>query len=210
MRRLWLASASPRRAELLATLGASVHQLIHPDIDETPRPAEPAADYVVRMAVEKARAGWRRVPQAERASAALLAADTSVVLGQDILGKPTSPAAARAMLMALSGREHRVLSAVTVITEQDGDRVVEASALSESQVRFAVLSAADIDTYVATAEPMDKAGSYAVQGYAALFIEHLSGSYSGVMGLPLLETGRLLRQAAVPLWGGKMNSLGDI
>jgi len=210
MRRLWLASASPRRAELLATLGASVHQLIHPDIDETPRPAEPAADYVVRMAAEKARAGWRRVPQAERASAALLAADTSVVLGQDILGKPTSPAAARAMLMALSGREHRVLSAVTVITEQDGDRVVEASALSESQVRFAVLSAADIDTYVATAEPMDKAGSYAVQGYAALFIEHLSGSYSGVMGLPLLETGRLLRQAAVPLWGGKMNSLGDI
>lgn len=209
MRRLWLASASPRRAELLASIGASVHQLIHPDIDETPWLAELPADYVLRMAAEKARAGWCFVPQAERASAALLAADTSVVLDQKILGKPESPADARTMLMALSGREHRVLSAVTVITEQDGDRVVEGSAVSESQVRFAVLSAADIDAYVATAEPMDKAGSYAVQGFAAVFIEHLSGSYSGVMGLPLAETGRLLRQAAVPLWGGKGSALSD-
>lgn len=200
MRRLWLASASPRRAELLASIGASVHQLIHPDIDETPRPAELPADYVLRMAVEKARAGWARVSPAERLSAALLAADTSVVLDQYILGKPENAAAARAMLTALSGREHRVLSAVTVITEQGGARALENSAVSESLVRFAVLSAADIDAYVATAEPMDKAGSYAVQGFGAIFVEHLNGSYSGVMGLPLAETGRLLRQAAVPLW----------
>lgn len=209
MRCLWLASASPRRAELLASIGASVHQLIHPNIDETPRPAEQPADYVLRMAVEKARAGWQRVPAAERARAALLAADTSVVLEQEILGKPENPAAARAILETLSGREHRVLSAVTVITEKNGGEVLEESAVSESQVRFAVLSAADIDAYVATAEPMDKAGSYAVQGFAAIFIEHLSGSYSGVMGLPLAETGRLLRQAAVPLWGGKGSALND-
>jgi septum formation protein len=195
---------------LLASIGASVHQLIHPNIDETPRPAELPADYVLRMAVEKARAGWQRVPTAERANAALLAADTSVVLEQEILGKPESPADARAMLEALSGREHRVLSAVTVITQQGDGEALEESAVSESKVLLASLSAAEIDAYVATAEPMDKAGSYAVQGFAAIFIEHLSGSYSGVMGLPLAQTGHLLRQARVQLWGGKMSALDDV
>jgi septum formation protein len=195
MRRLWLASASPRRAELLASIGVQIDGMICPDIDETPRDGEPAVDYVRRMASEKAHTGWQRLAAAQRPEVALLAADTSVVLDGQILGKPDSHQHARQMLSALSGREHQVLSAVTLITDNG-----ESSALSESRVRFAVLSAADIDAYVASGESIDKAGSYAVQGFGALFVEHLAGSYSGVVGLPLAETGRLLRQAGVPVW----------
>jgi len=195
MRRLWLASASPRRAQLLASIGVQIHQVICPQIDETPYIGEPSADYVRRMAREKAAAGWQRLPLQERPMAALLSADTSVVLDGRILGKPDNDGHARQMLALLSGREHQVLSAVTVITDNGIHDV-----LSESRVRFAILSDADIDAYVSTGEPMDKAGSYAVQGFGALFVEYLAGSYSGVVGLPLAETGQLLKLAQVPVW----------
>ncbi|MCC1495209.1 nucleoside triphosphate pyrophosphatase [Alcanivorax sp. 1008] len=195
MRRLWLASASPRRAQLLASIGVKVHQVLRPEIDETPHTGESPEDYVRRMASEKAAVGWQRLAEQERRVAALLAADTSVVFDGQILGKPDNDEHARQMLGLLSAREHQVLSAVTVITDTGIDHV-----LSESRVRFATLSDADISAYVSSGEPMDKAGSYALQGFGALFVEHLSGSYSGVVGLPLAETGHLLRQAQVPIW----------
>ena len=195
MRRLWLASASPRRAQLLASIGVDASPLPPPDIDERPLAGETALAYVTRLAAAKARVGWSSLPAGQHAEAAVLGADTAVVLGERILGKPANQAEARAMLADLSGREHRVLSAVTLITA-DG----EASAVSDTLVRFATLSADDIARYVASGEPMDKAGSYAVQGFAAVFVEQLSGSYSGVVGLPLAETGRLLRQAGVGIW----------
>ena len=195
MRHLWLASASPRRARLLASIGVHVSLLPPPDIDEQPLTGETPLAYVTRLAAEKARVGWAGLAAQHRPGAAVLGADTAVVLGQRILGKPSDPSEARAMLAALSGREHQVLSAVTVITA-DGEN----SEVSDTLVRFATLSAADIDRYVASGEPMDKAGSYAVQGFAAVFVEQISGSYSGVVGLPLAETGRLLRQAGVGIW----------
>ena len=195
MRRLWLASASPRRAQLLAVIGVHASLLPPPDIDERPLADETPLAYVTRLAAAKARVGWAGLSAEQHPQAAVLGADTAVVLGGRILGKPSDQAEARAMLAGLSGREHRVLSAVTVITA-DG----ESAEVSDTLVRFATLSAADIDRYVASGEPMDKAGSYAVQGFAAVFVEQISGSYSGVVGLPLAETGRLLRQAGVGIW----------
>jgi septum formation protein len=195
MRRLWLASASPRRAQLLASIGAHASLLPPPDLDEQPLTGETPLAYVTRLAAAKARVGWNGLPACQHAQAAVLGADTAVVLDERILGKPSDQAEARVMLADLSGREHRVLSAVTLITA-DG----EYSDVSDTLVRFANLSTDDIDRYVASGEPMDKAGSYAVQGFAAVFVERISGSYSGVVGLPLAETGRLLRQAGVGIW----------
>lgn len=195
MRRLWLASASPRRAQLLASIGVHASLLPPPDIDEQPLAGETPLAYVTRLAAAKARVGWAGLCAEQRPGAAVLGADTAVVLGERILGKPSDHAEASAMLADLSGREHRVLSAVTVITAEG-----ESGDVSDTLVRFADLSATDIDRYVASGEPMDKAGSYAVQGFAAIFVEQISGSYSGVVGLPLAETGRLLRQAGVGIW----------
>lgn len=195
MRQLWLASASPRRAQLLASIGVQASRLPPPDIDEQPLAGETPLAYVTRLAATKARVGWGGLPAGQHAQAAVLGADTAVVLGERILGKPSDQAEARAMLSDLSGREHRVLSAVTLITA-DG----EYSDVSDTLVCFANLSPVDIDRYVASGEPMDKAGSYGVQGFAAVFVERISGSYSGVVGLPLAETGRLLRQAGVGIW----------
>lgn len=195
MRRLWLASASPRRAQLLASIGVQVSLLPPPDIDEQPLAGEAPLAYVTRLAAAKARVGWAGLSAEQRPRAAVLGADTAVVLGERILGKPSDHAEACAMLADLSGREHRVLSAVTVITAEG-----ESGDVSDTLVRFAPLSAEDINCYVASGEPMDKAGSYAVQGFAAVFVEQISGSYSGVVGLPLAETGRLLRQADVGIW----------
>ena len=195
MRRLWLASASPRRAALLASIGVDTGLLPPPDIDEQPLAGEAPLVYVSRLAAAKARVGWAGLSAEQRLQAAVLGADTAVVLAGRILGKPSDPAEARAMLADLSGREHRVLSAVTVITA-DGEN----SDVSDTLVRFATLSGEEIDRYVASGEPMDKAGSYAIQGFAAVFVAQISGSYSGVVGLPLAETGRLLRQAGVGIW----------
>ncbi|KAF1695226.1 septum formation inhibitor Maf [Pseudoxanthomonas jiangsuensis] len=187
---LHLASKSPRRAELLDRLGLT-YRLLDVDVPEVRAPAEGAADYVRRVAREKARAGWARV--AAEAGARVLGADTEVVLGEEVFGKPADAADAAAMLRRLSAREHTVLSAVVVI-DAGGEREV----LSTTIVRFAALDEAAIAAYVATGEALGKAGAYAIQGRAEAFVEHLSGSYSGVMGLPLHETARLLGAGPAP------------
>ncbi len=185
---LYLASKSPRRAELLDRLGQP-HRLLDVDVPEVRAPGEGAADYVRRVARDKARAGWAQV--AAQPGARVLGADTEVVLGAEVFGKPRDAADAAAMLRRLSGRAHTVLSAVTVI-----DAAGERQALSATEVRFAALSEKQIAAYVASGEPMGKAGAYAIQGAAEAFVEHLAGSYSGVMGLPLHETARLLAAGA--------------
>ncbi len=180
---VYLASGSPRRSELLAKLGISFEVLIT-DIDESLRPGEQAEAFVGRMARDKARTALERLP-ARRAP--VLGADTVVVVDQHILGKPGDRAAAAAMLRRLSGRDHEVLTAVAI---SDDER--EVVALSRTVVTFRSLSDEEIDGYWATGEPCDKAGGYAIQGLGAVFIEEIHGSYSGVMGLPLFTTARLL------------------
>jgi septum formation protein len=193
---LYLASQSPRRRELLAQVGIAfeVLPLHHAGIadftvDETPHADESPEVYVRRVCLEKARAGLAMVAARGLPVAPVLAADTSVVLGEQILGKADNLDHAAAMLRSLSGREHRVLSAVAVGL---GDKLE--LALSTSMVRFASLSEARIQAYLATGEYADKAGAYAIQGIASAFIAQLSGSYSGVMGLPIFETVALLKQ----------------
>ncbi|GAB3514441.1 Maf family protein [Pseudoxanthomonas daejeonensis] len=185
---LYLASKSPRRAELLERLGLT-YRLLDVDVPEVRAPGEGAAAYVRRVARDKARAGWSLV--ATEPGARVLGADTEVVLDEEVFGKPADAADAEAMLRRLSGRQHSVLSAVTVI-----DGAGERDALSTTLVRFAALTGAQISAYVATGEPMGKAGAYAIQGRAEAFVEHLAGSYSGVMGLPVHETARLLDPGA--------------
>jgi septum formation protein len=181
---LYLASKSPRRAELLDRLGLTYRPL-DVDVPEVRAPAEGAVDYVRRVARDKARAGWAQV--AGEPGARVLGADTEVVLDGDVFGKPVDAADAAAMLRRLSGREHVVLSAVVAI-----DAAGERETLSTTRVHFAALDEAALAAYVATGEAMGKAGAYAIQGRAEAFVEHLAGSYSGVMGLPLHETARLL------------------
>ena len=181
---LYLASKSPRRAELLDRIGQP-YRLLDVDVPEVRAPGEAAADYVRRVARDKARAGWALV--AGEPGARVLGADTEVVLDDEVFGKPADAADAAAMLRRLSGRTHTVLSAVTVI-----DAAGERQALSTTEVRFAALADEAIAAYVATGEAMGKAGAYGIQGRAEVFVEHLAGSYSGVMGLPLHETARLL------------------
>jgi septum formation protein len=178
---LVLASASPRRRHLLSGLGLAFR--VRPvDVDETPRPDEPPRDYVHRLAEEKAA---ERVETGEL----ILAADTSVVLDGGILGKPVDRDDARAMLERLAGREHTVLTGVAL--REAGGRV--RTHVEESRVRIASLTAEEIAWYVATGETMDKAGSYAVQGIGALFVEAVHGDFTNVVGLPLPATYRLFR-----------------
>lgn len=192
-RSLYLASRSPRRRELLAQIGVRFHLLLArsaPEVDavaEAPGPGEPPAAYVERMAREKAAAGWKRMLQRNLPHAPVLAADTEVVLEGRIFGKPADRHEAAEMLRALSGRRHEVYTAVAL---RDGERLE--TALSRSEVQFKKLDEDEIARYLATGEADDKAGAYAIQGRAACFIVELRGSYSGVMGLPLYETARLL------------------
>lgn len=195
-KRIYLASRSPRRRELLKQIGIPFEVLLlrdHPgrnvDVDESQFPGELPDDYVRRIARMKADAGWERVLQRKLRRFPVLAADTVVAVDNTILGKPPDAANAAKMLRQLSGREHRVLTAVAVTLDERIELVV-----SESRVRFAELSDADIDAYVASGEPTDKAGAYAVQGRAQAFITELHGSHSGVMGLPLHETTELLKK----------------
>lgn len=193
---VYLASASPRRHEILARLGVPHDVLKVPPAageDEPRLPGEAPAAYVERTAREKARRALEHLAgEASRLPPRpVLAADTTVILGNDILGKPAGIDDARAMLARLSGTEHEVRTAVVVATPE---RMLEA--VSVTAVRFAVLSRDDIDAYCASGEPMDKAGAYGIQGLAGLFIENISGSYTGVMGLPVYETGRLLHRIA--------------
>jgi septum formation protein len=194
--RIYLASRSSRRRELLKQIGVTFEVLVlrdHPgrnvDVDESQRPGEAPDDYVRRVCRAKADAGWERILQRRLRRFPVLAADTVVCVDEIILGKPPDPAHAAKMLRLLSGREHRVLTAVVVRLDDRLDLAV-----SESRVRFAEISATDIEAYVATGEPMDKAGAYAIQGRAGAFVTELHGSYSGVMGLPLYETTELLRK----------------
>jgi septum formation protein len=189
-----LASASARREELLSQIGVRF-TVRSQDIDESIRSGELANDYVTRMAQEKAGSALNALRVSEDSSdAVVLAADTSVVCDADVLGKPANEADAVGMLRLLSGREHRVLSAVTLATQ-----VNQRTVLSESRVRFREISIDEAQQYYRSGEPMGKAGAYAIQGYAAVFVEQLIGSYSGVMGLPLFETAQLLAEFSVPV-----------
>ncbi len=189
---LYLASASPRRRELLRQIGVAYRRL-PVEVDETPLPGEFPSDYVARLALAKARTGWRTLGR--RAPRPVLGADTAVVVDAAILGKPRDRDEGLAMLTRLSGREHQVLSAVALAT---GAR--EAVKVQESRVRFRQLAAAERAAYWNSGEPLDKAGGYAIQGRAAAFITELRGSYSGVMGLPLFETAELLREFDILPW----------
>jgi len=194
--RVYLASQSPRRSQLLDQLGVR-HTLLLPGADEDAEaleavlPGEAPAGYVQRVTRLKLDAALQRRIARGLPDAPVLCADTTVALGRSILGKPRDAAHAARMLARLSGRSHRVLTAVAL---GQGARVVQA--LSVSQVRFSAMDARDIETYVASGEPMGKAGAYAVQGLAAAYIARISGSYSGIMGLPLFETAHALRQFA--------------
>ena len=182
---LHLASQSPRRRELLARLGLEFG-LLDVDVPERREPGEPPEDYVRRVAREKAGAGL--LEAVAMPGAVVLGADTEVVLEDRVFGKPVDGDDATAMLRALSGRAHRVISAVSLVSAGR-----EAQAVSESEVGFATLDEGTIADYLATDEWQGKAGAYAIQGRAQAFIAHLSGSFSGVMGLPLYETAKLLQ-----------------
>jgi septum formation protein len=186
---LYLASQSPRRRQLLGQLGVEF-RLLDLDVDEVRGPTEAAADYVRRVAREKAGAGLLEVVAVP--NAVVLGADTEVVLDGEVFGKPRDQAHAADMLRRLSGRSHEVITAVSLVSAGR-----EAQAVSNSQVRVAALSDADIAAYLASGEWEGKAGAYAIQGRFEAHIEHLSGSYSGVMGLPLHDTMKLLREFGV-------------
>jgi septum formation protein len=188
---IYLASASPRRRELLQQLGVRF-AVLNQAVPEERRAGETPEAFVERLAVQKAEAGWAQLAPAARRP--VLAADTAVVVDEQVLGKPADREAALAMLALLSGRSHRVLSAVALMGQ---DRVRLRS--SESQVSFRVIGAAEREAYWQSGEPADKAGAYAIQGLGALFVRHLAGSYSGVMGLPLFETGELLREFGIEI-----------
>jgi septum formation protein len=191
---VYLASASPRRSELLRQIGVPFE--VRPaEIAEDQRPGEGADTYVRRLASEKAAAVWSAIATGGDEPRPVLAADTAVVLDGRVLGKPVDAAAAETMLAELSGRAHRVLTAVTVRTDAAADTL-----LSESEVRFRATTAAERRAYCASGEPYDKAGGYGIQGRAAVFVEHLRGSYSAVVGLPLFETATLLERHGVAFW----------
>lgn len=185
--RIYLASQSPRRAELLQQIGVEFER-IDVDVPEVQANNEMASDFVQRLAREKAQAGW----QACDKHYPVLGADTIVVLNDDILGKPHSPAGALRMLASLSGTTHTVMTAMALVNENK--TVVR---LNCSQVTFREISESERKHYVATGEPLDKAGAYAVQGRAAAFIESIQGSYSGIMGLALYEMADLLEQFGI-------------
>jgi septum formation protein len=187
---VYLASASPRRSELLRQIGVSFTARAAA-IDEQRLCEESPEAYVVRLAAAKAESVWAAVADAQP----VLGADTAVVLDGSVLGKPADAAEAVAMLELLSGRTHRVLTGVAV--RHSGGI---ATRLSESEVRFRATTAAERLAYCATGEPFDKAGGYGIQGHAAVFVENLKGSYSGVVGLPLFETATLLAHCGLPAW----------
>jgi len=194
IKRIYLASRSPRRRELLKQAGIPFEIMLFRedrgrgvDVDESPHPDEDPQAYVLRIARSKAEAANLRLQQRRLPDYPVLAADTTVVLDRRILGKPADHAQAQAMLSELSGRSHEVLTAIAACRH---DRLE--TRLSVSTVEFAELSMARIRQYVATGEPLDKAGAYGIQGRAGAFVRRLSGSYTGVMGLPLYETVELL------------------
>ncbi len=201
---LYLASKSPRRKEILAGMGIDDIEIVHagPAVltafegDEVQHADEPPEEYVVRTASEKARQAMQRIADEGKPALPVLAADTVVICEGKILGKPADQEEAAQFMQRLSGRTHEVRTAVVV---NDGKSDELHVAVSVSQVTFAKLTEAQIKAYVQTDEPYDKAGGYAVQGLAGLFIEHIAGSYSGIMGLPVYETAQLLAKIAPQL-----------
>lgn len=192
---IYLASQSPRRRELLSQIGVG-HEIVVAEIDENPLPQEAPEVYVIRMALAKARAGASRLTAHKLP---VLGADTSVVVDGEILGKPGDQKDGITMLQRLAGRAHQVLTAVALVDPEDADRA--ATRLSISTVTFRSITAAECEAYWRTGEPADKAGGYGIQGYAAIFIQHLEGSFSGVMGLPLFETAELMREFEIDIYG---------
>ena len=191
---VYLASQSPRRQALLDQIGVAYQVLLPSDPAaaealEAVLPQESALRYVKRVTRLKVQAAMRQIHQQSLPFAPVLCADTTVVVDRQILGKPANARQATDMLRLLSGKAHQVLTAVAIGHNQDIQL-----ALSRSRVKFAPMTAADIQDYVASEEPMGKAGAYAIQGRASAFISHVSGSYSGIMGLPLYETTLLLKQ----------------
>jgi septum formation protein len=193
---IYLASRSPRRRELLDQIGID-HQVLTqrikaergPDVNEDPLPGEKPRDYVLRVCRDKVENGWLRVVQRKLPLRGVLAADTTVCIGDEILGTPADAAEAADFLRRLSGREHEVLTAIAF---KFGERME--TELSATAVRFRALEPPEIERYVASGEPMDKAGAYGIQGHAGTFVTEIRGSYSGVMGLPLYETAQLLKR----------------
>jgi septum formation protein len=191
---LVLASESPRRQQLLTQLGA-VYSVCGQNIKETLEKNESLEDFVVRLACEKAAAGF---DQQSDKSTVVLGADTIVVCGDSALGKPSSREDALRMLLVLSGKSHRVLSAVSLMTATKEKHI-----LSNTLVEFRDIDEQEAERYWATGEQADKAGGYAIQGLGAIFVKSITGSYSGVMGLPLFETAALLKEFGIPLWSSK-------
>ena len=200
-RKIYLASKSPRRRELLRQVGIDFELLMlrndpgrGVDVTEDVNEHESPENYVARVALEKGAFAWNMVMTRRLTPRPVLSADTTVTMDGVILGKPAGQQEAVAMLEQLSGRTHEVLTAVAVHYKDMAEQITQVST-----VRFATLSPAAIRAYCATSEPYDKAGGYGIQGLAALFVEHIEGSHSGIMGLPLFETAQLLRRAGVPI-----------
>ncbi|AMO57455.1 hypothetical protein GZ77_15255 [Endozoicomonas montiporae] len=191
---IYLASQSPRRQELLKQIGIPFQQLVC-EIDEIPEVDESPEDYVCRMAKEKAQAGWTVMKARDLPEMPLLSADTSVVMGSKILGKPDNPEQACDMLLSLSGNCHAVMTAIAVT---NGHKTIVR--LSTTQVQMTPFDRARAEAYVATGEPSDKAGAYGIQGYGAILVESIRGSYSGVVGLPLQETADVLSEFGITPW----------
>jgi septum formation protein len=189
-KKLVLASASPRRKELLEQIGVDF-DVLPVDMDESMLPGEAVLEHVQRLATAKARLGYERAATQPN-NLAVLAADTVVEVDGEVLGKPQNSRQAAAFLARLSGKKHKVHTAVAVVTGEH-----ELNALSSSEVEFAELTQSQINAYIETGEPVDKAGAYAIQGLAACFVVRLHGSYSGVMGLPIYETANLLAACGV-------------
>ena len=191
---LYLASQSPRRRELLTQIGISF-AVLPVDVDESVKKNEIPEEYVTRLAKEKALEGWDTENHIQKP---VLGSDTAVVIDGEILGKPKNVEDARRMLQLLSGKTHQVMTAVALASNsQNVSKPELSSVLSVSEVTFKLLSPDEITDYLNSGECDDKAGAYAIQGLAAAFITHLSGSYSGVMGLPLYETVKLLNNAGI-------------
>ena len=198
-KRIYLASRSPRRRELLKQIGVSFELVLlredprrGADVDETPLSGESARDYALRIARTKAEVAAEQVLRRGLLAYPVLAADTTVVHDDEIIGKPVDAEDAERILSRLAGREHRVLTAIAVATRDQVDTRV-----SDSAVEFRALTPDEIRRYVVTGEPLDKAGAYAVQGRAAAFVTRISGSYSGIMGLPLAEASELLQRFGI-------------
>jgi septum formation protein len=201
-KRIYLASRSPRRRDLLKQIGVPFELLLlrqdlrrGPDVDETPLPDESPGVYVLRMAGAKVMTAVRQIAYRGLPQKPVLAADTTVVFDDRILGKPENAEDAARMLRTLSGREHQVLTAIALALRDQVE-----TQISVSSVWFQELADADIRRYVATGEPLDKAGAYAIQGRAGAFVTRITGSYSGIMGLPLAETAELLKRFDIPVW----------